>query len=177
MKKHSRIILSLGVVCLTFLFILSSLFGCKLATIGQSEPEFKTVRFDYGDGTLYPIKIPGFMPDFTQFNDSDIQVVAGGLLIIINYYIPNRPPNAEGYKDHYRFIASGLEEDIPGILMLMYFDKLNIKQWIYDENENPHEVSTDDGALWLQVWLDEAHKKIWGSFEKEEKIKLISMEI
>jgi len=75
MRKHSRKILALGVVCLTFLFILSSLFGCKLATIGQSEPEYKTYSWYCYDGKILSILLPNDWPDIEKGYENGTYII------------------------------------------------------------------------------------------------------
>ena len=162
MKRHSSKILALGVVCLAFLFILSSLFGCKLATVGQSEPEFRTIQFQYDGNVFYPIKVPGFMPDFTQF-ERELHFAANGFLILVNYYISD-----SNDEDHYRFICSGLEEDVPGVIGLMLWVGDKSRQWIYDENDEPYEVVLNDFIVWLEAWVAGKHEGMHGSFEEEK---------
>ena len=59
MRKHSKILV-LGVVCLAFLFVLSSLFGCKAITLNKSEPITRTVYNEVLDKTYI---IPSEFPD------------------------------------------------------------------------------------------------------------------
>jgi len=165
MKRHSSKILALGVVCLAFLFMLSSIFGCKLATIGQSEPEFKTIKLQY-NGEYYPFKIPGFMPDFTQFTDNpQVNFYSYGILATLTYNIPDSPLDAQGLPDQYYFLVSNIPSDMPVVLGLGSFIGNESRHWIY-EKDIPVEVTAEEAVAWIETWVED---QMSGSFEEEEK--------
>ena len=70
MKKYGKKILAGMVTCLIFLFVMTSLFGCKWTSL-KGEPEFRIVQLSVAN-EMYDVKIPSFMPDFTKFKDTDI---------------------------------------------------------------------------------------------------------
>ena len=150
MRKHSSKILLLGVVCLAFLFILSSLFGCKLSTLFQKEPEFREVIF-ICEEVEYKVKIPADMPDFTQFEYQQITPVTP-LLAMINYYAPDGKTSDSGVENHYRFIVSMVIGDCPGVLILLTFIDDQIRFWLYNEEGEPFEVTMENAQAWLDVW-------------------------
>ena len=167
MRKHSRKMLALGVVCLTFLFILSSLFGCKLATIGQSEPEYKIVQLYY-DGEYYPFKIPGSMPDFTQFVEyPQLDYYAAGMLATLTYFIPDSPTD-----DQYFFLVSNIPSDLPVVLGLGSYIGDEYRYWFYEYNL-PVEVTKKEAELRIEAWIQEKQEELYGGFEEEEEIKPI----
>jgi len=174
MRKHSKILV-LGVTCLILLFVMSSLFGCKTIPVKKSEPEFKTVMLRIYEEE-YPIKIPGFMPDFTEFIENSVKRLR--LIDLINWYVPDGNIDSEGLKDHYRLIFDADIEVIPGTLALITFMGPETKIWLYDANGLPYMVSLNEGFSWLQAWENEKQKEMFTDFKEERnKDKAISMEI
>ena len=169
MRKQSSKILVLGVVCLAFLFMLSSLFGCNF-TFLKGEPEFKTIQLQY-DGKYYPFKIPGFMPDFTQFPDSpQVDYYSVGMLASLTYFVPDSPINAQGLPDQYFFLVSNIPANVPTVLGIGILIGDNYRYWLYKEGL-PIEATKEATESWIDAWIQMKLQEAMG--EDREEIKPI----
>ena len=156
----------IGIACL--IFILFSLFGCKLATLFQTKSQYKTVILDIYE-EKYSIKIPDFMPNFTEFETCFRQFY---FTDVINFFIPEGGIDKDGFEDHYRFIISGDRDDEPGILALMLFTVNKQRQWIY-QDKIPVEISFREMKNFINSWKIAKQEKLNKKAEEEDKTESI----
>jgi len=154
----------MGIMALIFIL---SLFGCKTVAINQSEPEFKTIQYQYNKDVFYPIKIPAFIPDFTNYKTS-LKLLSNCLAIVHNFYIPNRAIDEQGIPDHYRFLVSVFEEVAPGIFAFMSFIGDEARFWIYNEKGEPEETTKQEFISWYEIWeIEAAYRMYQQQFEEK----------
>uniref|UniRef100_A0A6M3LZR5 Uncharacterized protein n=1 Tax=viral metagenome TaxID=1070528 RepID=A0A6M3LZR5_9ZZZZ len=152
MDKNAIKLWAKGMACIFAVASLSlCLLGCGFAFL-KGGPEFRTVQFEFR-GKHYPIVIPGYMPDFTQFQEKpQIDLYYSSMVATLTYFVPDSPRDAQGHPDQYTFLASNVSLDRPDMLGVMSFIGENYRRWIYEEGK-PREVTEEFMRVWLRNWV------------------------
>jgi len=147
MRKHSKKILA-GVVCLTFLFILSSLFGCKTIPLKQSVPEFKIIYNEALDKTY---NIPSEFPDpydekAVEEYDFRIYPLSPTLPMLMYFKVDENGKMISG-TPLYLLVYDGYTNEI--VSAALYVDEDNAKYWIYRDGQYPSLCAEYEQEDWL----------------------------
>ena len=147
MKRHGRKILALGVVCLAFLFILSSMFGCA-TLITKNIPLTKEIYCSAIEKTFI---VPGEFPDLYSEKEMEGYCWDGGpmsmRLYMVMYFKSDEECVALDDAIIYGLIFDTWSNEI--VAAMLYVDPDIGRYWIYEDWENPKECTADEQEEWL----------------------------
>ena len=137
MKEHRNKILSLGVECLVFLFMLSSLLGCaSLKSVFQMKPErVDTVLLSdlMFRGVVVGVKVPAIFGDFS-ITHRFTGVKPFKSLVVLTYM-----PHKDGKGIIFILLA---KPKCPEVVAMNTYDLETKKAtfWTYDREDQPWQV-------------------------------------
>ena len=136
------------VTCLIFLFVVTSLFGCKWINLKKSNPEFKTIYNEALDKTY---NIPFEFPDPYDEKVLDEYIFQvypmSPTLPMIMYFKPNEDGTMDKGTPIYALIYDVRNGEI--VACVVYIDKTHGKYWVYRNGKFPELVDEYKQEDWL----------------------------